>query len=251
MKHTKSLILMAILGIILSGTIMVIADSNKIDDQIEITESNATTEIENIMATAEKKLFYESSLSGDGEEVYTNREGDYYYFEDSGEMTGYTCSEEAFGKNEVKASEEEVKKAAEVYLASVVDNPSYYQLTDIDYDEYVYVHTFYYSHQIDGVSTNDTVVLGIDNELNLVTFFLPRPYAFQEMEDMKINKDEIGQTALAILSEKYNGNMGEATVTGLTLVEKDDEISYLVNVESYSIVEEEKVENFDSVFVPI
>ncbi len=251
MKRAKSLAVMAVFGIGLSGTVMVIAGSNKINDQADITISNAMSEIESIMSTDERKLFYESSLSGNGEEVYTNREGDYYYFEESGEMIGYNCNEEAFGKNGAKASEEDVKKAAEAYLTNAVEDPSYYQLSSMDYDEYVYVHKLYYTHQIDGIETSDTVILGIDNELNLVTLFLPRPNAFQDLDNMQINKDEISQTALEMLSEKYEGSMDGATITGLSLVEKDEKICYLVYVTSYNTVGEEKIETLDTVYIPI
>ena len=209
-------------------------------------------EIRDIMDTKEKQLFYEPTLSEDGEKVYTNREGDRYYFEDTGEITGYTCSEDAFGKNEAKADLEEVKEAAEKYLESVVEDPSYYQLKDIGYDEYVYVYSFLYTHQVDGVDTNDVVILGIDNELNLLTFSLPRPYAFQEMDDISIDQEKIKKEDLDFISQGYEGSNLEGTkVTDLRLLEQEGEIGCLVQLEIHNEIEGEVIESLDAIIVPI
>ncbi len=252
MKHTKSFVIILFFGIALSGSVVADANSNKVDIQKEITLNNASTEIENILSVDEQELFYDSLLSEKDEEIYTNGQGDYYYFGDTGDVTGYTCKEEAFGDNGLKADEEKVKKAAEKYLKSMVEDPTYYQLKSIDYDEYVYIYSFMYTHQIDSVDTNDVILLGIDNDLKLVSFSLPRPYAFQEMDNMQIDRDKIEKEALDIFSKEHNGNTQEAKVAELVLVKEDDgKMYYLAQVETHSATNGNVTESIDTVFIPI
>ena len=252
MKKIRSLCIIILFGVALCSSVIVSANSDKVDDQVEITVTNIQKEIDNIMALDEKELFYEPGFSEDGKQAYTNRDGDCYYFGDTGELVRYTSSEESSMGNGIKVNEEEVKKAAEVYLENLVEDASYYHFESIDYNEYVYAYSVMYAHEINGITTNDIVFLGINNDLDLITFSLPRPYAFQNIENLQIDQEKIKSEALDTFRKESGENSNKAQVVGISIVEdKDGKMVYQVEVKSSYVMDGETMENLDYVYIPI
>ena len=262
MKQVRYFIAIVAFVIVAGISVRAIANSNKVDNQIEMTVDNVAAEIESIMDTKENELFYEEALSEEGDQVYTNRDGDYYYYNDNGEFLGYTCSAneletkavqiEALGARAIQPTEKDIEMVAQKYLENVAEDASYYQLQSIDYDKYVCVYTVLYTHSIDGVNTNDIVYLGIDNELNLILFSKPRPYVFLEIDDMEVDREKIKGEALDIFSKESKEKLVELEAADITIgINDSGSPEYQVRVESKHVEDGETMESLDYVYIPI
>ncbi len=262
MKYVRYFVVVLAFGMVASISVNAIANSKKINNQIEINVDNVTSEVESIMDTKENELFYDEELSEEGDQVYANKNGDHYYYNDNGEFLGYTCSMEELEAKTVQAetlaarsaqpAKEDIEMAAQRYMESIAEDASYYQLESIDYDEYVCVYTVLYTHRIDGVNTNDIVYLGIDNELNLILFSIPRPYAFRGIEDLKADREKIKDEALDIFSKEFQEKLLELEATDITIGINDSGMpEYQVRVESKYMMDGETMESLDYVYVPI
>lgn len=251
MKYVKYIGIAVGIGVILGVTGIVKADLAKVNDQAELTLDNAETELENIMAVKARKLIHEENIELPGQQVYTNKDGDLYYISDTSEVIGYSSDIEPMKKEQLRADESNVIKTAEEYLTQLVDDVSYYQLDNISYDEYTYRYSLVYIHKIGEVGTTDIVYLTIDNELRLDMFMLPRPYAFQEMEDIEINIEAIRQQAIEIFDKKYGESRVGAEGKDLRFAtDEEGNIGFQVEVKSNVMVEGETMEDWDMIFVP-
>ena len=115
MKYVKYIGIAVGIGVILGVTGIVKADLAKVNDQAELTLDNAETELENIMAVKARKLIHEENIELPGQQVYTNKDGDLYYISDTSEVIGYSSDIEPMEKEQLRADESDVIKAAEEY----------------------------------------------------------------------------------------------------------------------------------------
>lgn len=250
MKKAKYLGIIIVLGTILYITGIATADSRKISNQEDVTINNAETELQNILNVEEKKLIYSGAIS-EKTPMYKNESGDLYIFGDNGRVTEYASNIDNVELREEKANETEVLSAAEKYLESLVEDPSYYQITHTNYDENLCVYSIIYAHTIGEYNTNDIVYLGIDNELNLIVFSIPRPYAFETIQYEKIHPETIQQNAINKFYQEFGNDCMDVTVKDLQLGTDDNEnLGFQVYIEGYHMMDGEKIDEGDIIFIP-
>ena len=250
MKNKKYLGIILVISAIVGISGIVTADSRKITDQVELTLDNAPKELENILNTDEKKLTYDTTFP-EGEKLYENKSGDLYFFGDDGKITEYVSNTDTITFEQTKINETDLLKAADKYLENLVEDPSYYQLNLVDYDEYTYTHGVAYTHKVGEYNTTDLVYLRIDNELNLIHFSIPRPYAFQGIEQLNKDPDNIKQEALEQFRQKYGDELIDAKATNLQLgIDDNGNIAYQVDIENTLMMEDNEIEELNIEYIP-
>lgn len=211
----------------------------------------AKEEIEDIKNKEKYTLVYESNLSDKREEVYKDENGDLYCYNDAGEVIDFTANIENINCRSIKPSEEEVKEAADIYLENLVETPSYYQLGYIEYNECVNYNFVIYNHKINDLNTTDLVLVILDNGLNLISFSIPRAYAFQEMESIKIDVEKIKQEALDRYFQIYGNSVENVKVENFQIGTDDDEnLGYQVDICGKGMNDVERYDIPETIFIP-
>ena len=122
---------------------------------------------------------------------------------------------------------------------------------EIDYDVYAKAYSVIYNHRIGDLNTSDMVYLGIDNELNLIMFSIPRAYAFQEIEGIEVNQNQVQQEAMELFYQEYGDYIIDAEVKQLQLgTDENGAFAYQVVIESRKRINGEESDAIDVVFVP-
>lgn len=213
---------------------------------------NVEQEVETIINKSKSELEYESTLSEERRDAYKDENGDLYFYKDNGEVVDFIANVDTEKCRAAKANEEDVKEAADIYLENLVEVPSYYQLDRIEYDGYVNLFLVVYVHKSNGVDTTDLVLIGMDNELNLTSFSVPRAYAFKEMDNMEIDVERLEEEALKLYYQKYGDSVMDVKIEDSHLGTDDNEnIVYQVAISGSTIMDNgDKMGLPDIIFVP-
>ena len=107
-------------------------------------------------------------------------------------------------------------------------------------------------HKSNGVDTTDLVLIGMDNELNLTSFSVPRAYAFKEMDNMEIDVERLEEEALNLYYQKYGDSVVDVKIEDSHLGTDDNEnIVYQVAISGSTIMDNgDKMGLPDIIFVP-
>lgn len=143
--------------------------------------------------------------------------------------------------------EEEIENVLEA------DKRKLYCEESISEEEQVYAKAYsvIYNHRIGDLNTSDMVYLGIDNELNLIMFSIPRAYAFQELEGIEVDQNQVQQEAMELFYQEYGDYIIDAEVKQLQLgTDENEAIAYQVVIESRKRINGEESDAIDVVFVP-
>lgn len=224
-------------------------------DQDEIQIDNAEVTISEILETSEQELVHDvkSSVKLEGD-IYYNKDGDLYEFNEDGEVISYTSN--TIPEDDVEiVSEGEVVDASERYLGTLVSEPAYYRLTSVEFYEECNEYFVIYTHYIGEYRTGDIVFLEIDNKKNLLAFHIPAEGVFKELDyvEMKDTLDE--EYAKVKVKQMYDGCLYEDDILISDVIislDDDENICFLITVEfSYLDADNNIYRDSEVIYEPI